>query len=100
MTPPPNVPLLKIRKCIDRLDDQIVRLLKRRLRYVQQVGEIKAGKGDKVYDPRREREILARLCGRHPGALKSQELKSIYLRILKVSRDHQRRFFRDHHPKV
>ena len=91
--PPPNHPLSKFRKRIDRVDDQIVKLLKRRLRYVQQVGELKAQNGDKVYDPRREREILARLCGRNPGALTSRELRTIYLRILKVSRDHQKRVF-------
>jgi chorismate mutase/prephenate dehydratase len=91
----PNPVLVGLRKRIDRVDDQIVKLLKRRLRYVQQVGELKAQNGDQVYDPRREREIIARLCGKKPGALTSRELKTIYLRILRVSRDHQRRVFQE-----
>ena len=51
--------MLELRKDIDDLDDQIIRILDRRMRIVK---EIRALKGDaQMEDTAREREILERL---------------------------------------
>ena len=84
-----NLP--QLRTHIERLDDRIVGLLNRRLELAQQIGDLKMQNGDKVYNRQRERQLLARLSARLAGPLTNQELRSIYQRILKASRDHQKR---------
>lgn len=87
----PSLP--QLRKEIDRLDDRLVALLNRRLKLAERIGGLKALNGDRVYNPARERELLARLGARLRGPLIESELKSIYQRILKASRAHQQRMF-------
>jgi len=84
-----NLP--QLRQQIDRVDDLIVALLNRRLKLAKKVGSLKARNGEKVYDPHREHELLARLWIRQKGPLNNRELRAIYQRIFRASRDHQRR---------
>ncbi len=88
-----------LRKQIDRMDDQIVRLLIRRLELAQRIGNLKMRNGNKVYNRRRERQILSRLSTGLKGPLTDRELRSIYQRILKVSRDHQKRVLTCYFPR-
>jgi len=81
----------QLRKRIDRLDDRMVRLLNRRLCLAQRIGNLKIRNGNRIYDRNRERQILSRLCRNRKGLLTGRELRQIYQRILKVSRDHQKR---------
>ncbi len=83
--------LSHLRKQIDRLDDRIVALLNRRLRWAEKIGNLKARRGDKVYHPQREQKLLARLSIRRTGLLTRTELRSIYQCILRASRAHQKR---------
>jgi monofunctional chorismate mutase len=85
--------LPKLRKQIDRLDDQIVDLLNRRLYCAKKIGSIKAANGHKVYDRSREKEVLERIA-RKKGVLTSSQLKSIYQAVLRASRAHQRRLLK------
>jgi chorismate mutase len=84
--------LPKLRKQIDRLDDQIVDLLNRRLRLAEKIGTLKAVNGHKVYDRSREKQVLERIC-RKKGILTSRQLQLIYQTVLRASREHQRKLF-------
>ena len=86
--------LSQLRKQIDRLDDQIVALLNRRLGLAEQIGGLKLLNGDKVYNQQREKQLLTRLCEKQDGLLTSLEIRSIYRQILFASRAHQKRVFR------
>jgi monofunctional chorismate mutase len=88
-----NLP--KLRKQIDRLDDQIVLLLNRRMKLAESVGALKANNGHKVYDRAREQELLSRLCESLDGPLADRELCEIYKKILKVSREHQKKILKN-----
>lgn len=85
--------LSQLRKQIDRLDERIVMLLNRRFRLAEQIGGLKLRNGDKVYQHRREREILDRLSTQQDGPLTGPEVRAIYRRILLTSRAHQKRIF-------
>jgi len=50
-----------LRKKLDAIDAEVVRLIARRLAVVGEITKIKATKGDLIKDPAREREVLARI---------------------------------------
>jgi chorismate mutase-like protein len=89
--PHPN--LFRLRKRIDRLDNQIIRLLNQRMQHAEKIGGIKASNGAKVYDPRRERELMKRLTAKLKGPLTATQFQTIYRKVLHVSRQHQRKVF-------
>lgn len=62
MTTPPGAqePLAALRAQIDDVDAQVMELLARRLELVAQVGEVKGRHGLPIYDPERERAMIAR----------------------------------------
>ena len=53
--------LQRFRSSIDRIDRRVVRLLKKRLTIVKQVGHLKRERGMAVVQPEREVEILTRV---------------------------------------
>ena len=79
-----------LRRSIDRIDAGILRLLNRRLRLAHQIGILKRRLGSRRVDPRREREILARLRRRNRGPLTHNALRAIYTRIFTHTRAVQR----------
>jgi chorismate mutase / prephenate dehydratase len=82
--------LSQLRKQIDRLDDQIVKTLNRRLQLAERIGTVKAQNGSGVYDRSREKEVLSRLT-RKKGRFTQGELHMIYRAILRASRAQQKR---------
>jgi chorismate mutase len=54
-----------------------------------EIGKIKKEMGKKIYDPRREKEILDRLKRKNKGPLKEEDLKKIFTTIMKVCRRSQ-----------
>ncbi len=77
--------LEKLRKNIDRIDDEILLLLNKRAENVLQIGHIKRNEKSKFYKPDRERQILERLSGRNEGPFPNDALKAIYREILSAS---------------
>jgi chorismate mutase / prephenate dehydratase len=57
----PVQPLAELRQQLDQTDDEIVRLLARRLETVGLIAKAKAEKSSAIRDPGREREVLARV---------------------------------------
>ncbi|MBL8995548.1 MAG: chorismate mutase, partial [Spirochaetia bacterium] len=50
--------LRKIRKNIDAVDAEIIRLIHKRVEHVLRVGELKGNQGSAIYRPEREKFIL------------------------------------------
>jgi len=71
---------------IDQLDDKLVELLERRMTIVEEIGNIKKEIGMRVYDPEREKKLLARLSSqiKHPDH--QTRILSIMKTILASSR--------------
>jgi len=81
--------LKKKRRMIDLIDHRLLTLLNLRLRTVLKMGKIKKEMGKKVYDPKREKEVLERLKSKNKGPLKEKDLKEIFKPIMKVCRRSQ-----------
>jgi len=81
--------LKKKRRMIDLIDHRLLTLLNLRLRTVLKMGKIKKEMGKKVYDPKREKEVLERLKSKNKGPLKDKDLKEIFKTIMKVCRRSQ-----------
>ena len=74
------------RKRIDELDAKLVELLNERSRCVAEIGRLKRKTNQPVYQPEREREILARVQALNPGPLRDEALKRLFERILDEAR--------------
>jgi chorismate mutase len=79
---------LRIR--IDELDRQLVELLSERARAAQMVGHLKVATSLPVYEPVREKLVLANVRAANKGPLPDIELTHIYERIIDVMRALQR----------
>jgi len=77
------------RKRIDLIDEKILSLLNQRLRTALEIGKVKKEMGEKIYDPKREKEIFERLERRNNGPLKDEDLKKIFGTIIKACRQSQ-----------
>jgi chorismate mutase len=81
--------LRKKRKELDLLDHKLLTLLNQRFRIALEIGKIKKEIGKKIYDPRREEEILERLKLKNRGPLKEEDLIKIFTTILRGCRRSQ-----------
>lgn len=75
---------------IDGIDDEILRLLNRRVEWALRVGAKKQKLGRPLHDPARERLIYERLReanARHDGALPSVAVTAIYREIISACRN-------------
>jgi len=81
--------LADIRKEIDGIDDELVRLLVRRLKAADAVAEAKRAVGKAVRDPVREREVFAKVSAA-AGLDFEHEVRILFGTLLSVSRARQR----------
>jgi chorismate mutase len=82
--------LKKKRKEIDLIDRQLLLLLNQRLRIALELGKLKKEMGKKLYDPRREKEVVERLKMRNRGPLRKMDLGKIFETIIGVCRRSQK----------
>ncbi|WP_024791692.1 prephenate dehydratase [Lebetimonas sp. JS138] len=85
--------LKKLREEIDKIDNNILKLLNKRMEIVKKVGEIKNSSNTPVYRPEREKEIierLNRLSQAQNGILKKEHIEAIFLEIFAISRTLER----------
>jgi chorismate mutase len=82
--PPVTSPLDldELRRGIDAVDQQILKLLHERIRLVMQVGEYKRQRGIPVYDPDRERQLLERLSSAAEHPLDGPTIRRIFERLV------------------
>ncbi|HEX6503783.1 MAG TPA: chorismate mutase [Terriglobales bacterium] len=74
------------RKKIDEIDGRLVELLSARARAAHEIGRLKRDAGLPIYEPDRERAVLAHIAQANPGPLSERELISIYERIMDIMR--------------
>jgi len=76
------------RKEIDSIDDEILKLLNRRIHVVERVGEIKNSTGGAIYRPEREKAIIDRLTKLSENEILNRNaIEAIFLEIFAVSRN-------------
>lgn len=73
--------LAELRAEIDRVDDELLRLLNARAALVRQVGERKERLQVPFYVPSRERQILDRLVAANPGPFPTHSIRSVWQEI-------------------
>ncbi len=83
----------RIRKQIEEIDKQMVKLLDRRMRLVERLGKIKIQKGMPLRDPGREEDLVKKLLQIKHTHLKPEELKTFYKVIFAQSVLRQKRRF-------
>ena len=80
----------KKRKDIDLMDRKLLFLLNQRFRIALEIGKIKKVMGEKIYNPKREREILERLKIKSKGPLREEDLRKVFRMIMRISRNLQK----------
>lgn len=78
--------LKPLRERIDALDSQLLKLLSERAEVALQVGAEKHTRGEPVYRPEREAQVLAGLAHKNAGPLKTEGLQAIWLEIMSACR--------------
>jgi chorismate mutase/prephenate dehydratase len=81
--------LAELRRKIDKIDEQLLKLLNQRARIVRQIGKLKADKQEQFHAPQREREIYDRLerLNKELGAHFPQEgVALVFREIISASR--------------
>ena len=80
--------LPEIRKHIDAIDDQLLRLLNERADLVHEVGVVKKADGTQIYAPEREEALLRALAAKNTeinGRLPEKAVRAIYREIMSAS---------------
>jgi chorismate mutase/prephenate dehydratase len=81
--------LSNLRHKVDRLDDQLVRLLEQRSNVAREIGRLKRQDGQSVFAPAREAALFRRLEGKLRGGMDMESLRAIYREILSSARQIQ-----------
>jgi len=78
------------RKKIDELDRKLVELLNQRASAAIAIGRLKRNTDLPVYEPEREREVIANVQKHNGGPLAGRDLAQVYERIMDVMRSIQK----------
>jgi chorismate mutase-like protein len=85
-----------LRRDIDRVDEVLVRLLNERARCVCEVGRLKKEQSIEVYQPDREKEVLAHVRSvAAEGPLGAEAIARLFERIIDEARRLERRVVHD-----
>lgn len=82
--------LQEYRDEIVEINDEILKLLFRRGKLAQKIGEEKRKKGTLVYDPQREKEMINVLLDKNEGPFNDNTIKQLFKEIFKASTDLQK----------
>lgn len=81
-----------LREDIDRVDEVLVRLLNERARVACEIGRLKKEMGAEVYQPEREKQVIAHVRGvATEGPLGSDAIARLFERIIDEARRLERR---------
>lgn len=84
-----------LRRDIDQVDEQLVRLLNQRARVACVIGEVKRELGVDVYQPEREKQVLTHVRGlAAEGPLGAEAIARLFERIIDEARGLERRIAR------
>ncbi|KAF0220053.1 MAG: chorismate [Geobacteraceae bacterium] len=76
----------ELRREIDRLDNELLRIFNERAALALRIGEVKKGLSLPVYDPTREKRIFQRMREENPGPLDDQAIVRLFERVIDESR--------------
>jgi chorismate mutase/prephenate dehydratase len=76
----------ELRRQIDEIDSEVLRLLNDRARVVQSVGELKHSRNAPVFAPAREQQIVERLARVNPGPFPNAGLAPVFREIVAATR--------------
>jgi chorismate mutase / prephenate dehydratase len=79
-------PLKPLRAQIDSLDQQLLTLISERAKVAQEVGRVKHEKGEAVYRPEREAQVLQKIAAANPGPLSSEAVQAVWREIISACR--------------
>jgi chorismate mutase/prephenate dehydratase len=82
--------LAESRKAIDAIDLQLLELLNRRTRVVEEIGRAKESLALPIYEPKREEDVFRNVTDHNLGPLTTDAVKSIFERIIDEMRTLQR----------
>ncbi len=86
MSKPPDIrDIDKLRKDIDAIDSEILKLLNKRTKIAIKIANIKRALNLKFYSPERERAILKRITALNEGPFPNDALKFIFREILSAA---------------
>ena len=74
--------LEELRRRIDALDEEIVRILNKRARITHEIGKIKTAANGPIYIPGREEEVYRRVCEVNEGPLRDESIRAVYREIM------------------
>ncbi|HKL13763.1 MAG TPA: chorismate mutase [Halanaerobiales bacterium] len=77
--------LKELRKEIDQLNQELLKILSSRGKVVKKIGKIKQKKGMPIVDKDREDEILNKIISQYKGPYSSKQIKKIFREIFKQS---------------
>lgn len=83
----------KLRKVIDECDREIVMAIEKRFNTVKQVVEYKKQNNLDIYQANREKEVLDKVDSYLNNKDFSQELKSLYIKIMDLSKEIQEKTY-------
>jgi len=72
----------ELRRRIDAIDEELVRVLNERAAITHEVGKLKAASNGPVYIPGREEEVYRRVCSLNNGPLRDETLRAIYREVI------------------
>lgn len=75
-----------LRREIDRLDHELLRIFNERAALALRIGEIKKDRNLPVYDPEREKRIFTRMNNENPGPLENEAIIRLFERVIDESR--------------
>ncbi|MGM9906130.1 chorismate mutase [Lactobacillus sp.] len=76
------VDLSKLREQIDQADQDLVKALVKRYDLVMEVGRLKREKGQAVFDPKREAQVLDKVMGLAQRPEYEAALRAVYQEIM------------------
>ena len=86
----------QLRDDIDRVDEVLVRLLNERARVACEIGKLKKAQGVELYQPEREKQVLAHVRGiAAEGPLGPDAIARLFERIIDEARRLERRLMRE-----
>ncbi len=77
----------ELRRRVDEVDLELIRILNERARIVQEIIAIKGEARKPLFDPRREEEILRRVAEQNEGPIYDTSMREIFELILHRIRD-------------
>ena len=86
----PSNKINKLRKEIDRIDQDIIDLLKNRLSIAKEIGQVKASNLLGINDIDRENKIIKNLSIKANNDLKEEDISNIFKLIFSISKNLQK----------